>query len=46
MAVRTEKDWVYNPPDDYVITPNTILVLMTTPEGRQEIEQQLIKNVH
>ncbi len=44
MAVRTEKDWTYNPTDDYVITPNTILVLMTTPEGRQEIEQVLLKN--
>jgi voltage-gated potassium channel len=44
MAARTEKDWTYNPPDDYVITPNTILVLMTTPEGRQEIEQKLLKN--
>lgn len=41
MAVRTEKDWTYNPTDDYVITPKTILVLMTTPEGRKEIEQVL-----
>jgi len=41
LAVRTDKGWVYNPPDDYIINKDTILVLMTTPESRKEIEQLL-----
>jgi voltage-gated potassium channel len=43
LAVRKGQDWVYNPPDLYVIKPETILVLMTTPEGRDEIER-LVQN--
>jgi voltage-gated potassium channel len=41
LAVRTANDWVYNPPDNHVIKPDNILVFMTTPEGRNEIERLL-----
>jgi voltage-gated potassium channel len=37
LAVRTAKDWVYNPPDSHVIDRNNILVIMTTPEERDEL---------
>ena len=37
LAVKTGESWVYSPPDSYVIGQNNTLVLMTTPEGRDEL---------
>jgi voltage-gated potassium channel len=37
LAIRTAKDWVYNPPESHVIDRNNILVIMTTPEERDEL---------
>ncbi|HEY4711459.1 MAG TPA: NAD-binding protein [Dehalococcoidia bacterium] len=37
LAVKTKDDWVYNPSESYVIDQNNTLVLMTTPEGRDEL---------
>ena len=34
LAVKIKNDWVYNPPDNYLIKSGDILVYMTTPEGR------------
>ena len=39
LAIRTEGDWVYNPPDEYMIKLNDTLILMTTPEERDELEK-------
>jgi len=36
LAVKTREDWVYNPSENYVISPENTLVFMTTPEGREE----------
>jgi voltage-gated potassium channel len=37
LAIRTRDDWVYNPPESYVIAEKNTLVFMTTPEGRDEL---------
>jgi voltage-gated potassium channel len=39
LAIRTGSDWIYNPPDKYVVSPGVNLVFMTTPEGRQTLEK-------
>lgn len=39
LAVRTKTDWIYNPPDDYVVKPENTLIFMTTPDGRNELEK-------
>jgi len=39
LAVRTEADWIYNPPDNYIIEPKSILIFLTTPKERSEIEK-------
>ena len=41
LAIKTEEDWIYNPSDNYVIKPENTLVLMTTPEERDELERAL-----
>jgi voltage-gated potassium channel len=41
LALRTQQDWVYNPDDAHVIGPHSSLVIMTTPEGRTELERRL-----
>jgi voltage-gated potassium channel len=41
LALRTHQDWVYNPPDTHVIGPRSAIVVMTTPDGRSELEQRL-----
>ncbi len=41
LAIKTEEDWIYNPPESYVIKPANTLVLMTTPEERDKLEKAL-----
>ena len=41
LAVKTEDNWIYNPPDDYIIVPASTLVFMTDVEGRDELEKFL-----
>jgi voltage-gated potassium channel len=44
LAVKTTtQDWVYNPPESYVINQNNTLVVMTTPEEREELARFLKK---
>ena len=38
LAVKTSGHWRYNPGDDYIIEPESALVLMTTPEERDKLE--------
>jgi voltage-gated potassium channel len=42
-AVRSHEDWVYNPPRDYLMKPGDTLIIMTTPEERQQLESDLAK---
>ncbi len=39
LAVRTDDDWIFNPSRNYILTPGNILVFMTTPEDREEIQK-------
>ncbi len=39
LAVRTEGDWLYNPPADYTIKLDDTFIFMTTPEERAELEK-------
>ncbi len=41
LAIKTKGDWVYNPPDDDMVRAGDILVFMTTPEGRFEVEEKI-----
>lgn len=43
LAVRTPTGWVYNPPPDHVLDPDSRLIVMTTPEERAKLEGQLAK---
>jgi len=38
LALKTAEGWIYNPPKDHVIQPETALVLMTNPEERLRLE--------
>jgi voltage-gated potassium channel len=37
LAVKTGEDWVYKPSENYIFAPESTLVFMTTPEGRDEL---------
>ena len=41
LAIKNDSDWVYNPPEDYVIKQGNILVFMTTPGERSELKRLL-----
>lgn len=42
LAVRTGKDWQFNPPDSLHLHAGHVLVAMATPLGRQELERALL----
>jgi voltage-gated potassium channel len=44
LAVKIKDDWIYNPAESYIVKPGDILVFMTTPEGRVELEERLKLN--
>jgi voltage-gated potassium channel len=41
MATHEQGKWVFNPPDDHMLTPGVALVLMATPGGRLQLENAL-----
>ena len=41
MAVRSGKDWKFNPQTDFEIQPGHVLVAMVNPNGRHEFEQAI-----
>jgi voltage-gated potassium channel len=41
LAIKRKTEWIYNPPDSYIVKSGDILVFMTTPEGKFELEQKL-----
>jgi voltage-gated potassium channel len=44
LAVKTGKDWLYNPPAHYDLTPGNVLIVMTTPEELRRFESSLPGN--
>lgn len=43
LAVRMAGSWQFNPPPDFTLQPGNTLVMMTTPEGRRQIEDALAR---
>ncbi|MDE2607043.1 MAG: potassium channel protein [Burkholderiales bacterium] len=41
VATHEHGRWVFNPPDDHLVQPGTVLVLMATPGGRAQVEELL-----
>ena len=41
LAVRMAKSWQFNPPAAFTLQPGNTVVVMTTPEGRRELERAL-----
>ena len=39
LAVKIKNDWIFNPDRQYAFTPGTTLIIMTTPEDREEIQK-------
>jgi voltage-gated potassium channel len=39
MAVKQKDSWLYNPPGSHVLKPGEVLVFMTTPAGKAELEK-------
>lgn len=42
LGVRTEHDFVFNPPPEFAVRPGHILVTMCSPQGRQALEQRFV----
>ena len=39
LAVKIKSDWIFNPSRQHVFTPGTTLIIMTTPDDREEIQK-------
>ncbi|MBI4756237.1 MAG: NAD-binding protein [Betaproteobacteria bacterium] len=42
LAVRADKDWVFNPDHGFVLHPGHTLIAMVSPAGRQELASALL----
>jgi uncharacterized protein with PhoU and TrkA domain len=41
IAIRTGKDWMFNPPADFSVQARQVLIVMASPQGRAAIEEKL-----
>jgi voltage-gated potassium channel len=41
LAVKVREDWDYNPPRDYIIQPDSVFVVMTTPAEQSKLRKKL-----
>lgn len=41
LAIRTPTEWYYNPPRDHVLKDNSKLIIMTTPQERAQLAEEL-----
>jgi voltage-gated potassium channel len=39
LAIKAGEDWIYNPPEDYIISHRNTLILMTTFKEKHELEK-------
>jgi voltage-gated potassium channel len=39
LAIKRKDDWIYNPPEDYILQPGNILIFMIRPEERLHLER-------
>lgn len=42
LAVRHNGDFVFNPPDEFMLMPGRHVIAMASPQGRQELEGALL----
>jgi voltage-gated potassium channel len=45
LAVRAEDEWTYNPNDEYLLYAGNVLVAMSSPEGRAQLETHLLEMI-
>lgn len=41
LAVKAKEEWIYNPPEDYTLSPQTTLIFLGTTEEKQKLEKML-----
>lgn len=41
LAVKAREEWIYNPPDDYILSAHSVLIFLGAPEERQKLEKML-----
>jgi voltage-gated potassium channel len=41
LAVKTGEEWIYNPPEDYILSAHSILIFLGATEERQRFENML-----
>ncbi len=46
MAIREEGKWAFNPADEHLVAAGAALVLMTSPEGRTDLEALFLSHKH
>lgn len=39
MAIKEQNNWIFNPKKEHLIQPNSVLIVMTTPEERKILEK-------
>lgn len=39
LAIKAGEDWIYNPPEDYIISNRNTLIVMTTSKEKHELEK-------
>lgn len=45
LAIKRKESWVYNPSENYILQQDDILIFMSSPEERNELEKILISPV-
>ena len=39
LAIKEVEEWIYNPPEDYILPPESTLIFLSTPGERQKLEE-------
>jgi uncharacterized protein with PhoU and TrkA domain len=38
MAIKVKDDWIFNPRKDYILKPQSTLIVMTTPDENSKLQ--------